>query len=553
MKKFIKEWLVLCLYVGWVLFIWGNSMQTANQSGSTSGQITEFVNRILTDGKTVIITEHFIRKAAHFTEYSVLGMLAVLLLYRKEKLDRRHSAVMLACSCLTAVLDETIQYFTPGRVCSGKDMLLDISGAVFGFVLLTGLLLADRELRKRIYKVLLIACACGGMILIARIAQVEAAEKMTAQIAAGEPEAETEMTAISETTEQETVSSNEVLTQESAGEQPIEEESEYASLAIANVSKYVNVRSIPDTDGEIVGKVYHGAVAQILETAGEDKDWFRVISGEVEGYIKAEYFLYGDAAAEVIDDYITRTVTVNANRLNIRKEPSVDSKRIGYLVTDEKVTLLEDLGEWKKIAYHEAEGYVSAEYVTVSETFTYAISIEEEKAEKARQQELKAREEASEEETPENIENLIQNITPDGVTDNGQAAVLQEGAAASSDLRKQVVDKAMQYLGYPYVHGGRSLESGTDCSGFTCFVYAEFGYAISRTPSGQLNSAGRSISYSEAQPGDIICYTANGKSCTHVGLYIGDGQIIHAATVDKGVIIGAADYTTIMGVKNVID
>ena len=111
----------------------------------------------------------------------------------------------------------------------------------------------------------------------------------------------------------------------------------------------------------------------------------------------------------------------------------------------------------------------------------------------------------------------------------------------------------MQYLGNVYIHGGSSLEKGTDCSGFTCFIYADFGYSISRTPSGQYSSDGRSIDYSEIKPGDIICYTSSGNKCTHVGLYIGDGQIIHEANSRKGVIISAADYSTILGVKNIID
>ena len=96
------------------------------------------------------------------------------------------------------------------------------------------------------------------------------------------------------------------------------------------------------------------------------------------------------------------------------------------------------------------------------------------------------------------------------------------------------------------------MDGGTDSSGFTSLIYAEYGYSLSRTPGGQLSSNGRSISYSEAQPGDIICYGKNGK-CTHVALYIGDGQIIHSANPRKGVVIYKADYDTIIGVKNVID
>lgn len=318
-------------------------------------------------------------------------------------------------------------------------------------------------------------------------------------------------------------------------------ESEYANLAIADVHDYVNVRSTPSTDGEIVGKIYDGAVAQILAPAGENNEWFQIVSGNVEGYIKAEFFIYGDAAAEVVDEYVTRYAVVQADRLNVREEPDIEAKRIGYVDFGEKVKLLEDCGEWLKVQYTgNKEGYVAAEYVTIAEEFIYAKSIEEERAELEAQRELAARQAVSEQTAPENV--------------TVATAPAQTEFATNEELRSAIIEDAMQYLGNVYIHGGKSLAGGTDCSGFTCFIYADFGYSISRTPSGQLSSAGRSIDYSEIQPGDIICYSSNGgKSCTHVGLYIGDGQIIHSANSRKGVIISNADYDTIIGIKNVID
>lgn len=364
-----------------------------------------------------------------------------------------------------------------------------------------------------------------------------------------------------------------------------EEDDEYANLAIADVDHYVNVRNAPSTDGEIVGKLYDGSVAQILALAGENDEWFQVVSGSVEGYVKAEFFIYGDAAAAVIDDYVIRSVTVQADRLNVRREPDINAAKIGYISRGESVSLLEDCGEWLKVQYTEqSTGYVSADYVMVTEAFIYAKSIEEEQAELAAQRALAERARAMEEEAArqEAAAAAEQNgTTQEGVPAEGQdtaalgeqpadgaplpdadnGGITGEGSdligqvyADNGELRAAIVEYAMQYLGNVYVHGGKSLDSGTDCSGFTCFIYADFGYSISRTPSGQLSSAGRSIDYSEIQPGDIICYTSNGgRSCTHVGLYIGDGQIIHAANSRKGVIISNADYSTIMGVKNVID
>lgn len=319
-----------------------------------------------------------------------------------------------------------------------------------------------------------------------------------------------------------------------------DEESEYANLAIANVTNYVNVRTEPNTDSEIVGKIYDGAVAQILAVAGEQEDWFQIVSGNVEGYIKAEFFLYGDEAAAVIDEYVTRYAVVLADRLNVREEPSTDAKRIGYIDNGEKVKILENLGEWLKVEYTAGKnGYVSAEYVTISEEFVYAKTLEEEQAEIAARKALEERMNAQESAAPEVLTQIEFPAT---------------SYTSNEELRKAIVDYALQYVGSKYVHGGTSLATGTDCSGFTCFVYADFGYSISRTPSGQYSGAGRSIDYSEIQPGDIICYSSNGgKSCTHVGLYIGDGQIVHAANSRKGVITSAADYSPIIGIRNVID
>ncbi len=318
---------------------------------------------------------------------------------------------------------------------------------------------------------------------------------------------------------------------------PDEEESEYANLAIAQVTDYVNVRSQPSTDGEIVGKIYNGSVAQVLATAGDNDDWFQIISGDVEGFIKAEYFLYGEEAEAVIDQYVTYYATVLADRLNVREEQSADSRRIGYIDNGENVKVVEDCGDWLRVQYTDSkQGYVSAEYVSVHEEFVYAKSIEEERREEAERQALAARAKEAEQSTPEVI---------------GTITFPTNQYTSNEELRTAIVDYAMQYLGNKYVHGGRSLAGGTDCSGFTCYIYKDFGYSLSRTPGGQYSTNGRSVSYDEIQPGDIICY---GKSkCTHVGLYIGDGQIIHSANSRKGVIISAADYDNILAIKNVID
>lgn len=319
-----------------------------------------------------------------------------------------------------------------------------------------------------------------------------------------------------------------------------ETESEYANFAIADVDNYVNVRNAPSTEGEIVGKIYDGAVAQVLATAGENDEWFQITSGNVEGYIKAEFFIYGDEAAAVMNEYVTKYAEVKADRLNVRKEPTTESARIGYIDNGEKVKVVEDCGDWLKVLYTAGkEGYVALEYVQILEEYTYAQTLEEEQAEIAARKALEERQNVSEEHAPEATENVqVPNTT----------------YSTNTELRDAMVAYALEYVGGKYVSGGTSLATGTDCSGFTCFIYADFGYSISRTPSGQYTSAGRAIDYSAIMPGDIICYSSNGgKSCTHVAMYIGNGQIVHAANSRKGVIISNADYEPIIGVKNVID
>ena len=329
------------------------------------------------------------------------------------------------------------------------------------------------------------------------------------------------------------------MTAETTDEDGAQEESEYADLAIANVDHYVNVRTEPNTDSAVVGKIYGGAVAQILSVAGEEDDWFQVISGNVEGYIKAEYFLYGDAAVAVIDDYVTRYATVQADRLNVREQPDLEASRVGYIDHGERVKVLEDQGEWLKVQYTDSKtGYVAAEYVTVSEEFVYAKTLEEEAKELAEKRALEERQQVSEVQAAENT--TVEIASPNTTY------------STNGELRQQIVDYSMQFLGNKYIHGGQTLAGGTDCSGFTSLIYKEFGYSLGRTPASQLSGAGRGIDYSEAQPGDIICYGSGGK-CTHVALYIGNGQIIHSANPRKGVVIMNADYDTIIGVRNVID
>lgn len=134
--------------------------------------------------------------------------------------------------------------------------------------------------------------------------------------------------------------------------------------------------------------------------------------------------------------------------------------------------------------------------------------------------------------------------------DNGSSSSGSSGSSGSSvsynPTGQSVVNYACQFVGNPYVWGGTSLTNGADCSGFIMSIYAKFGVSLPHS-SGAMAGCGRGVSYSEAMPGDIICYAG------HVAIYMGGGQIVHASNAKDGIkISGNAAYRPIVAVRRVL-
>ncbi len=318
------------------------------------------------------------------------------------------------------------------------------------------------------------------------------------------------------------------------------EEEGFKSLVIADVNDYVNVRSIPGEDGEILGKLYDDSVGEFIS---EKDGWYEIQSGSVTGYVKAEYCVTGEEAVALAKKVGTRIATVTTTTLYVREEPGTDSSVIGMVPIEDNLVVTEELEDWVKVDIEEGSGYVSLDYVTLSTEFVKAESKEEEEARLAKEEEqrraaqeaaIKAAREAAAEETSQ-----------EEPSDTGKEAAPKVISGNGSELGQSVADFACRFVGNPYVWGGTSLTNGADCSGFVMSVYANFGVSLPHS-----SAADRHVGYAvdgleNAQPGDVVCYSG------HVGLYIGNGQIVHASTAKTGIIISNANYRTILSIRRI--
>lgn len=229
----------------------------------------------------------------------------------------------------------------------------------------------------------------------------------------------------------------------------------------------LRLRSTPATEGEILATVSSGTSVVVLDEA--EDGWYKVNYNSVEGYMSGEYL---DVATKAETDLGYGKVDADGSTLNMRAGASTSFDSLCSIPSGTVLELEGVYEGWYKVTYAGNTGYVSSDYIT---------------------------------------------ITTEPTT------------ASSSALGEQIVALAKQYLGTPYVLGGNG-PSSFDCSGFTKYIYAQFGYTLNRTATDQLQN-GVSVSRSELQPGDLVFFKYNtSKPVSHVGIYIGNGEFIHAST-----------------------
>ena len=237
------------------------------------------------------------------------------------------------------------------------------------------------------------------------------------------------------------------------------------------------------------------------------------------------------------------TVTSDTG-LNLRSEASTDAAVLATLDYGTQVDVLStsDDGTWHKVTYNGMTGYMSGDYLQVTEEQLYGQVMDGP---------LNIRSGPGTEYgtvgslsigTIVEIEELVGGYggwykIEQGYVSSDYVAQVDASVAASSGKGNQIAQYALQYVGCPYVYGGSS-PSGFDCSGFTTYVMKHFGYSINRTASSQMDN-GTSVSKSQLQPGDLVFFNSgnSSKRATHVGIYTGNGQFVHASTSTTGVII----------------
>lgn len=345
--------------------------------------------------------------------------------------------------------------------------------------------------------------------------------------AAKEPEEE-----IGETTIETTQSAAELAAAQAAS--MTDEEKEFSNLVIAKVSNYVNVRSDATEEAEVVGKLYDKSVGTYLS---EKDGWYEINSGNVTGYVKAEYCVTGKDAIELAKEVGTRIAVVNTTTLKVREEASTEATVLGLVPIEEELSVVEEQEGWVKVDIEEGYGWVSTDYVTLRTDFVKAESKAEEEARLAKEAEERRKAQAAaaaNSKKPESNGNKNYN--------SASSYIPAGGGSASGNA---VAQFALQFKGNPYVYGGTSLTNGADCSGFVMSVYKNFGVNLPHSSSADRSVGSAVGSLAEAQPGDLICYSG------HVALYIGDNQIVHASTSRTGIIVSRADYRNILAIRRI--
>lgn len=260
----------------------------------------------------------------------------------------------------------------------------------------------------------------------------------------------------------------------------------YTNLGISNTENYLEIKTEANKDAFVMGKMLDSNVCEILK---EENGFYKIKSGEVEGYVKKDKILTGKEANIKATEKMEEVLFINTENLYVYKDIYMNEK-VMKLNKGDQITYLEKIDDKYKVAIDRIEGYI---YVSEDVELRYVLP----------------------------------------------TAILLYTTVEKTQM--EMVEFAIQFVGNPYVWGGTDLINGADCSGFVQSVYKEFGITINRCARDQAKQ-GQEIAYNEMQPGDLIFYDHGTGEIDHVGMYIGNGQVLHASNKRDGIKISKADY-----------
>lgn len=270
----------------------------------------------------------------------------------------------------------------------------------------------------------------------------------------------------------------------------------------------LRIRSEASTSGKVLGKLKDGAQVDVLSVA--DSGWYQISYKDMTGYVSDEYVVLeealddaasavaafapnqvppsqdiaaGEAPAQAApaEESESRYCRVTTSVLNIRSGPGTGYPKAGTLHAGKVVEILDESNGWYKVD----GGYISAEYTVIADP-------------------------------------------------------------SSTSKGQEIADYALQFVGYPYMYGG-STPKGFDCSGFTLYIFGQFGYSLPHSASNQWFNCGEYVERADLQPGDLVLFSdpsrTNGKACSHVGIYIGNGQFVHASSGSSGKYVRISSLT----------
>ena len=275
----------------------------------------------------------------------------------------------------------------------------------------------------------------------------------------------------------------------------------------------INIRETPSGMGKKLAEMENGDAVKVVGKSESGK-WLKVKSGKVKGYVWKKSLVKGGVKVEKLaDKYATTYAELKSDVkvLNLRKKKNLSATIITQLKDDDVCKVEKEGEKWLKVKVNGCNGYVAKEYTKTYSKFDTAKALKTE--------------------------------TKDLAADDSRTTDAAPAFSKSDEkLGTQIVNYALQFVGNPYVWGGTSLTNGIDCSGFTMQVYARYGVGLPHHAASQ-PAYGKRISASEAKPGDLFFY-GSGSSISHVGIYIGNGQIVHASNARTGIKISNAYYRT---------